>query len=94
MAAGPHLAAKYATYLDWGQGEAMPAGDDLRRGFDELRAGRFVIGAPATAAAQLRELRDRTGATEAILRVSWPGLPPEAALRSVRLLGEEVAPRL
>ena len=93
-AAGPHLAGKYATYLDWGQGDAMPAGDDLRRGFEELRAGRFVIGSPATAAAQLRELRDRLGATEAILRVSWPGLPIENALRSVQLLGEEVAPRL
>jgi alkanesulfonate monooxygenase SsuD/methylene tetrahydromethanopterin reductase-like flavin-dependent oxidoreductase (luciferase family) len=93
-AAGPHLTAKYATYLDWGQDDAMPAGDDLRSGFHELREDRFVIGAPATAAARLRELRDRTGATEAILRVSWPGLPLEDALRSVRLLGEEVAPLL
>jgi alkanesulfonate monooxygenase SsuD/methylene tetrahydromethanopterin reductase-like flavin-dependent oxidoreductase (luciferase family) len=93
-AAAPHLAAKYRTYLEWGQDEAMPGGDDLRGGFEELRAGRFVIGSPTTTAAQLRELRDRTGATEAILRVSWPGLPLEDALRSVRLLGEEVAPRL
>jgi alkanesulfonate monooxygenase SsuD/methylene tetrahydromethanopterin reductase-like flavin-dependent oxidoreductase (luciferase family) len=93
-AAAPHLAAKYRTYLDWGQDRAMPGGDDLAGGFDELRAGRFVIGSPATAAAQLRELRDRTGATEVIVRVAWPGLPLEDALRSIRLLGEEVAPLL
>jgi alkanesulfonate monooxygenase SsuD/methylene tetrahydromethanopterin reductase-like flavin-dependent oxidoreductase (luciferase family) len=70
----------------------MPEGDDLSGGFEELRAGRFIIGSPATAAAQLRELRDRTGATEVIVRVAWPGLPVEDALRSVRLLGAEVAP--
>jgi alkanesulfonate monooxygenase SsuD/methylene tetrahydromethanopterin reductase-like flavin-dependent oxidoreductase (luciferase family) len=91
-AAAPHLAAKYRTYLDWGQDRAMPGGDRLSGGFDELRAGRFVIGSPATAAARLRELRDRTGATEVIVRVAWPGLPLEVALRSVRLLGAEVAP--
>ena len=93
-AAAPHLADKYATYVDWGQDEAMPAGDTLRRGFDDLRVGRFVIGSPNAAAAQIRELRDRLGVSEVILRLAWPGLPARDALRSLRLLVEEVAPRL
>jgi alkanesulfonate monooxygenase SsuD/methylene tetrahydromethanopterin reductase-like flavin-dependent oxidoreductase (luciferase family) len=92
--ARPHLEGKYRSYVAWGQSEVMPGEDTLRRGWDELRAGRFVIGAPATVAAGLREIRERLGATLAVLRVQWPGLPHAQALRSLRLLGEQVLPRL
>ena len=39
------------------------ATDTLRREWDELRAGRFIVGSPDTAAAQIREHRDRLGIT-------------------------------
>jgi alkanesulfonate monooxygenase SsuD/methylene tetrahydromethanopterin reductase-like flavin-dependent oxidoreductase (luciferase family) len=90
----PALAPKYGAYVDWGQSEAMPTGDTLDRAWDDLREDRFVIGSPATAAAALRRIRDRLGATDLLARVTWPGLPLADALRTVRLLGEEVVPAL
>lgn len=92
--AAPHLAAKYGAYVRWGQSEAMPAGDTLRRDWDDLRRERFVIGSPARVVAELDELRERLGATLVLARVQWPGAPPDLAMRSIRLLGEEVLPRL
>ena len=32
--------------------------------------------------------------TDLIVRVQWPGMDPARVLRSIRLLGEEVLPRL
>ena len=93
-AARPVLAPKYASYVGWGQNEAMPAGDTLDRAWDDLREDRFVIGSPRTAAATLRRVRDRLGATDLLARVSWPGLPQSDALRTVGLLAAEVLPRL
>ena len=40
-----HLAPKYRTYLGWGQDQAVPSADTLRREWEALRAGRFLIGA-------------------------------------------------
>lgn len=92
--AGPHLARKYRTYVDWGQSEALPATDTLEREWDELRAGRFIIGSPETAAAQIREHRDRLGIDHLVVRVQWPGLPHRDAMRTIELLAAEVIPRV
>jgi alkanesulfonate monooxygenase SsuD/methylene tetrahydromethanopterin reductase-like flavin-dependent oxidoreductase (luciferase family) len=92
--AAPVLAAKYAAYVDWGQSEVMPEGDTLRRGWDDLRRGRFLVGAPDTVAAGLRELRERVGATLVLARVQWPGLAHADAMRSLTLLGERVIPAI
>jgi recombination protein RecR len=35
---------------------------------------------------------ERTGATSMIFRLHWPGLPHEAVMRGLRLLGEKVRP--
>lgn len=92
--ARPHLVGKYAAYVAWGQGGALPAGDRLDRAWDDLRADRFVVGSPETAVRELRALRDRLGATDLLARVTWPGFPLAHALRTIRLLAEEVAPAL
>jgi alkanesulfonate monooxygenase SsuD/methylene tetrahydromethanopterin reductase-like flavin-dependent oxidoreductase (luciferase family) len=93
-AARPHLERKYAAYVDWGQSDVLPPSDTLRLAWDELRAGRFVIGGPESAAAQIREHRDRLGIDHLILRVQWPGLPHRAAMRTLELLATEVLPRV
>ncbi len=91
--ARPFLQSKYETYVDWGQSEALPAGDTLRREWDELTAGgRFILGSPATCAAQIREHVDRLGIDELICRAQWPGMPQKDVLRTLRLLAEEVLP--
>lgn len=90
--ARPFLARKYEAYVDWGQSDVLPPSDTLRREWDELRAGRFIVGGPDTAAAEIRALR-ALGVTELVLRVQWPGLPQKDALRTLELLATEVLPR-
>ena len=92
--ARPFLDTKYKAYVDWGQSDVMPPTDTLRKEWDELRRGRFILGAPTTVADELREAAARLGATELAFRVQWPGMPNEAALQTLRLLIDEVVPRL
>jgi alkanesulfonate monooxygenase SsuD/methylene tetrahydromethanopterin reductase-like flavin-dependent oxidoreductase (luciferase family) len=91
--ARPFLAPKYAAYVDWGQSDVLPPSDTLRREWDELRAGRFLVGSPETVAGQVEALRE-IGVTELVLRVQWPGLAQEHALRTLELLAAEVVPRV
>jgi len=89
--AQPYLAPKYAAYVDWGQSDVLPPSDTLRQEWNELRAGRFVLGSPETAAAEIRALR-ALGVTELVLRVQWPGMPHRAAMRTLELLASDVLP--
>jgi alkanesulfonate monooxygenase SsuD/methylene tetrahydromethanopterin reductase-like flavin-dependent oxidoreductase (luciferase family) len=94
-AARPHLESKYQAYVEWGQSDVMPPADSLRRAFEDLTAGgRFVIGSPSTCSAILAEHVDRLGANHLICRVQWPGMPRQHALRSLRLLAQEVMPEV
>jgi alkanesulfonate monooxygenase SsuD/methylene tetrahydromethanopterin reductase-like flavin-dependent oxidoreductase (luciferase family) len=86
-----HLARKYEAYVDWGQSDVLPPTDTLRRGWDELRAGRFLLGAPETVLEQIGAL-GALGVTELVLRVQWPGLPQRDAMRTLELLAREVLP--
>lgn len=81
---------KYKSYVSWGQSEALPAADTLRREWDELRQGRFIIGSPETALEQIRNLEARLGVTHLICRVQWPGLPHEEAMETLRLMKDKV----
>jgi alkanesulfonate monooxygenase SsuD/methylene tetrahydromethanopterin reductase-like flavin-dependent oxidoreductase (luciferase family) len=93
--ASPYLEAKYKAYVAWGQSEVLPEGDTLKREFDALTAGgRFIIGSPDSCAMQLREHIERLGVDHLVVRVQWPGMPSEPALRSIRLLASEVLPAL
>lgn len=51
--ARPHLARKYDAYVDWGQSDVLPPTDTLRREWDALHAGRFLLGGPETALEQI-----------------------------------------
>lgn len=92
--AAVYLSPKYAAYVRWGQSEVMPEGDTLDRGWEDLRAGRFLVGSPATVAGQLAELERRAGVTTLFLRAQWPGMDPAHTLRTIRLMAREVMPRL
>src|SRR5262249_14986802 len=90
--ARPSLEIKYKTYREWGQGKAMPAGDDFDHGFDELLDDRFLIGSPAEVADQLIDLRRRFGVNHLVASVHWPGMPNTLALEQMQILAEEVIP--
>jgi alkanesulfonate monooxygenase SsuD/methylene tetrahydromethanopterin reductase-like flavin-dependent oxidoreductase (luciferase family) len=89
--AKPYLARKYEAYVDWGQSDVMAPSDTLRRDWEDLHAGRFLLGSPETVLEQVRAL-GRLGVTELVVRVQWPGLPHDAAVRTLELLGREVLP--
>lgn len=92
--AEPYLAAKYASYVAWGQDTVQPRGDSLDRPFEELWRDRFVIGDPAECLAELQRYREVLGVDRLMLRVHWPGMPQEHAREAIRLLGQRVLPRL
>lgn len=93
--AGPFLAAKYATYIDWGQGEVLPKGDRLDAEWERLAAeDRFIVGSAQTCLRQALRHREELGVTELICRVQWPGMPQDEAMEAIDLLGREVLPAL
>src|SRR5215475_2519305 len=90
--ARPHLERKYQAYVAWGQHKALPGDDDMTQSFDGLARDRFILGDPGECAAEIQRTVERTGATAMIFRLHWPGLPHEAVMRGLRLLGEKVRP--
>jgi alkanesulfonate monooxygenase SsuD/methylene tetrahydromethanopterin reductase-like flavin-dependent oxidoreductase (luciferase family) len=90
---GPFLDTKYAAYRRWGQDRALPAGETLSLGIEDLARDRFIVGDPVKVTEEIERYRDRLGATMLIVRVQWPGMDPAKVLRSIRLLGEQVLPQ-
>jgi len=91
----PFLGAKYQAYAEWGQGRAMPAGDnDLGLAFDDLTRDRFLLGSPDEVAEQMLALQRATGINHLIMSLQWPGMPQSMALDQLRMLAEEVFPRV
>ena len=89
-----YLDQKYKTYVQWGQSDVLPPTGTLRREWNDLHAGRFILGSPETAAAQISEVIERLGATEILFRVQWPGMPQTQVMRSLGLLINEALPRV
>src|SRR6058998_2917725 len=74
--------------------EALPAGESFAHDFDTLTRDRFLIGDPERVREEIARYQERLGITDLIVRVQWPGMDPARVLRSIRLLGDEVLPRL
>jgi alkanesulfonate monooxygenase SsuD/methylene tetrahydromethanopterin reductase-like flavin-dependent oxidoreductase (luciferase family) len=92
--ARPFLEAKYRAYQQWKQDEALPEGETFDLSFDDLARDRFIVGDPSRAVDEIARYRERLGVTELNFRVQWPGMPQATVLRSIRLLGEKVLPKL
>ena len=90
----PSLEAKYQAYVAWGQHKAMPGDDDMAQSFDGLARDRFIIGDPSECAAEIARTVERTGATTMVFRLHWAGLPHDAVMRGLRLVGEKVRPQV
>lgn len=61
-------------------------------GFDTLAAGRFIVGTPDEAAAEIRRYAE-LGITDLLCRMHYPGVDGEAARSSMSLFAAEVMPR-
>jgi alkanesulfonate monooxygenase SsuD/methylene tetrahydromethanopterin reductase-like flavin-dependent oxidoreductase (luciferase family) len=92
--AQPWLEPKYEAYRGWEQDKALPEGERFDLSFAALARDRFLLGDPARVADEIARYRDRLGVTALVVRVQWPGLPQERVLRTIRLLGERVLPRV
>jgi alkanesulfonate monooxygenase SsuD/methylene tetrahydromethanopterin reductase-like flavin-dependent oxidoreductase (luciferase family) len=92
--ARPYLEAKYKAYQKWNQDDALPPGETFDLAFEDLARDRFIVGDPARAVDEIERYREKLGITELSFRVQWPGMPQAAILRSIRLLGEKVLPKL
>ncbi len=84
-AADRSLRTKYDAYARWGYAEQT---------FEDMLRDAFVVGDPAGCARAIGRYRDELGITYLLARVQWPGVSQEAALRGIRLLGEQVIPEL
>ncbi len=92
--ARPSLEQKYKAYVAWGQQKALPSDDDMTQAFDDLLRDRFIMGSPEECADEINRCIAETGANTMIFRINWPGMPKEGILRGLRLLGEQVRPRV
>ena len=88
------LGPKYEAYRQWEQDKALPAGESFTPDFDALARDRFLLGDPARVKDEIARYRDTLGVTTLIVRVQWPGMDQARVLRTIRLLGEQVFPRL
>jgi alkanesulfonate monooxygenase SsuD/methylene tetrahydromethanopterin reductase-like flavin-dependent oxidoreductase (luciferase family) len=92
--ARPSLEQKYRAYVAWGQQRALPSDDDMTQAFDELLRDRFIMGSPEECADEVQRCVSEVGADTMIFRVTWPGMPQEGVLQGLRLLAEQVRPRI
>ena len=92
--ARPYVEMKYDTYIAWGQHRALPADDSMAQPFDALIKDRFILGDSAECADEINRCAAATGATTMIFRVAWPGMPHALVVEAMRLLAEQVRPRL
>ena len=92
--AKPFLEGKYLAYRAWEQDKALPSGESFAHDFETLARDRFLIGDPERVREEITRYHARLGITDLIVRVQWPGMDPARVLRSIRLLGDEVLPRL
>jgi alkanesulfonate monooxygenase SsuD/methylene tetrahydromethanopterin reductase-like flavin-dependent oxidoreductase (luciferase family) len=91
--AAPYIKATYEAFAQWGNAKV----ESLEVAPEDL-AERFIVGSPDDCIARLREYHRRAGFNHVLARVQLPGpttsMPQPTVLRTLRLLGQEVAPAL
>ena len=91
----PHLLNELKRYESMGQFEAMPQEDQYPRTFDEDHIpDAFLVGSPESLAEQLGRFVEEVGVNHFVVKIQWAGMPHREVLRSIELIGEQLAPRL
>ncbi len=55
---------------------------------------RFTLGGPERRAADIQMLRETLGISDLIMKVKFPGLSHSEVMKSIKLFGERVKPRI
>jgi alkanesulfonate monooxygenase SsuD/methylene tetrahydromethanopterin reductase-like flavin-dependent oxidoreductase (luciferase family) len=91
--AATYIKVAYNAFTEWGNKKV----ESLEVPPEEL-AERFIVGSPDDCIRRLREYHRLAGFNHVLARVQLPGpttsMPQSTVLRTIRLLGEEVAPAL
>ena len=90
--ARPHVEWLYQDRAASGHSQELPAADRIDVPFEQVLAGRFIIGSPDECAEEIKKYQ-KLGIQELILRCQWPGMPNQDSNRAVELFGKEVLPR-
>lgn len=89
---GPAIAESYRIFGDWGLFTDVVGDAKSHPEFDELIGDRFIIGAPEECAREITALMRATGCNRLVCRIQWVGVRHEHVMRTIALLGEQVAP--
>jgi alkanesulfonate monooxygenase SsuD/methylene tetrahydromethanopterin reductase-like flavin-dependent oxidoreductase (luciferase family) len=87
------LSKKYDSYSDWGQDDVISE-DDFSSPWEKLKHERFLVGTPEEVVEDIRRYKTILNLDEIVLRTQFPGLAPDVVRDSIKLLSEEVIPRV
>jgi alkanesulfonate monooxygenase SsuD/methylene tetrahydromethanopterin reductase-like flavin-dependent oxidoreductase (luciferase family) len=87
----PYVEWLYRDRAALGHNRELPAADAINAPFEQILEGRFIIGSPDDCIQEIRKYQE-LGVEEIVMRVRWPGMPAEDALKAVALFGQEVLP--
>ncbi|MBV9558610.1 MAG: LLM class flavin-dependent oxidoreductase [Pseudolabrys sp.] len=90
--AGPAIAESYGIFGDWGLFTGVMGDAKAHPEFEELLADRFIIGSPEDCAEEITSLMRATGFNRLVARIQWVGMEHRHVMRTIALLGGEVAP--
>jgi alkanesulfonate monooxygenase SsuD/methylene tetrahydromethanopterin reductase-like flavin-dependent oxidoreductase (luciferase family) len=82
------LQYKYSAYSSWGLDKQSLGAESFEQPFEEFVADRFIIGDKAFVKDEIERYRALLGVNHFIMRVQWPGLEQDKALRTISTLGE------
>jgi len=87
----------YRNYLRWGHlvdDDGNPISPEREDVLEELVRQRFTLGGPERCLADVEMLRETLGITHLIMKTKFPGLSHSDVMKSIRLYGEAVQPRI
>jgi alkanesulfonate monooxygenase SsuD/methylene tetrahydromethanopterin reductase-like flavin-dependent oxidoreductase (luciferase family) len=89
----PHVEWLYRDRAALGHNRALPEADRIDVPFEQVVAGRFILGSADECAAELQRYHT-AGVEEIIMRCQWPGMAAEDTRRAIERFGRDVLPRL
>ena len=82
------LQYKYSAYSSWGLDKQSPGAESFEQPFEDFVKDRFIIGDKAFVKDEIARYQALLGVNHFIMRVQWPGLEQNKALRTISTLGE------
>jgi alkanesulfonate monooxygenase SsuD/methylene tetrahydromethanopterin reductase-like flavin-dependent oxidoreductase (luciferase family) len=82
------LQYKYSAYSSWGLDKQSSDAESFEQPFEAFVKDRFIIGDKAFVKDEIERYRALLGVNHFIMRVQWPGLEQDKALRTISTLGE------